>query len=137
MSITGREYARNHAARALTVRQPWAWLIVNALKDWENRRKCLGGPGRAFIHAGLVDDPRIDAIRREMVEQRGIVVPKDLPHGAIVGAAMFGTWKLRSKSTWCFGPGYDLSESKAFGYPTPIRGQQGFWRVPGDTVINL
>ena len=38
---------------ALSVRQPWAWLIVSGLKDVENRPRRTHYRGSLLIHAGL------------------------------------------------------------------------------------
>jgi len=38
---------------ALSVRQPWAWLIVSGLKDIENRPRPTHYRGPLLIHAGL------------------------------------------------------------------------------------
>ena len=38
--------------KALSVRQPWAWLIVNGHKDVENRTWPTRFRGRVLIHAG-------------------------------------------------------------------------------------
>jgi hypothetical protein len=37
--------------RALTIRQPWAWLIVHGHKDLENRTWCTSYRGPLLIHA--------------------------------------------------------------------------------------
>lgn len=37
--------------KALSVRQPWAWLIVNGYKDIENRDWATKWSGRIWIHA--------------------------------------------------------------------------------------
>lgn len=37
---------------ALSIRQPWAWLIVEGLKDIENRTWPTNFRGRVLIHAG-------------------------------------------------------------------------------------
>src|SRR5436189_5084024 len=51
LEITGAE---NHPSmKALSVRQPWAWLIVNGYKDIENRDWATKRRGRIWIHAGL------------------------------------------------------------------------------------
>lgn len=44
--------------RAITVRQPWAWAIIYAGKDVENRTRNIAGGYRGLlaIHAGLRDD---------------------------------------------------------------------------------
>ena len=38
--------------RALSIRQPWAWLIAEAVKDIENRRWATTYRGVFLIHAG-------------------------------------------------------------------------------------
>jgi hypothetical protein len=38
--------------KVLTVRQPWASLIVSGIKDVENRSKATNYRGRIGIHAG-------------------------------------------------------------------------------------
>jgi hypothetical protein len=37
---------------ALSIRQPWAWLIVNGFKDLENRSWSTAFRGPVWIHAG-------------------------------------------------------------------------------------
>ena len=37
--------------KALSIRQPWAWLILNAGKDIENRSWYTSVRGRVLIHA--------------------------------------------------------------------------------------
>jgi len=37
--------------RALSVRQPWAWAIVQGLKPWENRSRRFNYRGPVLIHA--------------------------------------------------------------------------------------
>lgn len=49
--------------RAITVRQPWAWAIVHAGKNVENRTRNIAGAyrGPVAIHAGLaLDEGAID-----------------------------------------------------------------------------
>jgi|ERR1039458_8111645 hypothetical protein len=38
--------------KAISIRQPWAWLIVNGYKDVENRIWAANVRGRVLIHAG-------------------------------------------------------------------------------------
>ena len=39
--------------KAISIRQPWAWLIVNGYKDVENRVWFAKLRGRVLIHAGV------------------------------------------------------------------------------------
>jgi hypothetical protein len=38
--------------KALSIQQPWAWLIVNGYKDIENRSWFTKGRGKFLLHAG-------------------------------------------------------------------------------------
>lgn len=45
--------------KALSIRQPWAWLVATGRKDIENRTWQTKFRGRVYIHTGKkVDDPR-------------------------------------------------------------------------------
>ena len=84
---------------ALSVRQPWAWLIVNGLKDIENRswRTNLRGP--LLIHASLSLDGHAGNI--EWVERRhGISVPSELDRGGMVGVVDVSDCVESHKSKW-------------------------------------
>jgi hypothetical protein len=39
--------------KALSIRQPWAWLIVHGVKDVENRTWRTNFRGRFLVHAGM------------------------------------------------------------------------------------
>jgi hypothetical protein len=69
---------------ALSVRQPWAWLIVNGFKDVENRPRRTHYRGPSLIHAGLNRAGYAENI--EWVKRKhGIFVPLQLDAGGIVG----------------------------------------------------
>ena len=42
--------------KALSIKQPWAWLIVNGFKDIENRTWRTKIRGEFLIHAGIEAD---------------------------------------------------------------------------------
>ena len=50
----------------LTVRQPWAWAIIHAGKDVENRSWRTKHRGLLLIHAGQRFDPAGEAFIREL-----------------------------------------------------------------------
>lgn len=54
--------------RILTVRQPWAWALIHAGKDVENRSRNIAGAYRGLvaIHAGLTDDDTLDDVEHPM-----------------------------------------------------------------------
>jgi hypothetical protein len=59
--------------RALSVRQPYAWLIVAGLKDVENRSRRLRHRGPLLIHASIAITPL-----REIEERFGVMIPRAL-----------------------------------------------------------
>lgn len=117
--------------KALSIRQPWAWLVVNGHKDIENRSRRTHFRGRIYVHTGknmsLPDDfPE----QREYIRQSGIVIPADLPTGAIVGEVTIIGCVESSKSPWFSGRyGYKLEAPAVYETPVPYRGQLGFFAV--------
>jgi len=73
----------------LSIRQPWAWLIVNGYKPVENRSWATAYRGPLLIHASkqaAFDPADMRRFRQEM-RQTGLVIPANLPAGGIVGIA--------------------------------------------------
>jgi hypothetical protein len=127
--------------KILSVRQPWAWLIVAGHKDIENRKWYTNHRGPLLIHASKAMDPEDFPMQREWIKQSGIVIPEDLPRGAVVGAATLtdvhdwasppytgfvpGQVKY-SPSPWFEGPfGFKMEYAVPFYEPIPYRGQLG------------
>ncbi|MGB6103633.1 MAG: ASCH domain-containing protein [Pusillimonas sp.] len=117
--------------KALSIRQPWAWLIVNGHKDIENRSWWTGVRGPVLIHAGkgMTRSEYEDA--RDLAEQLGITTPafEDLERGGIVGQAVINRCVKDSESPWFFGKyGFVLSDAKPLPFQ-PLRGQLGFFEA--------
>ncbi len=68
-------------AKALTVKQPWAWAIIEAGKNVENRKRRTHYRGPLFIHAGLQDSLE----GWEWLDVRGLRLPVNPPTGGIIG----------------------------------------------------
>ena len=116
--------------RALSIRQPWAWLVVNGYKDIENRTWSTNFRGRIYVHAGrrtVTDDyPE----QREYLVQAGIAIPTHLSRGAIVGEVTITGCLSGSDSPWFCGPyGFTLEDPVAYETPIPYHGQLGFFQV--------
>lgn len=71
-------------AKVLTIKQPWASLIVNGYKTIENRTWSTKYRGRLLIHAGKSSDNSITdkEILKDIDE-----LDKPLPKSAIIGEA--------------------------------------------------
>ena len=116
--------------RALSIRQPWAWLVVNGYKDIENRTWSTNFRGRIYVHAGqrmIADDyPE----QREFIARAGILIPAGLARGAIVGEVTITGCIAAGDSPWFCGLyGFTLEDPVAYDTPIPCRGQLGFFQV--------
>ena len=118
--------------RAISIRQPWAWLIVHGYKDIENRSWKTKYRGPVYIHAGklLSKDEFIDA---ELVANGlGITIPQpdELTFGSIIGIATITNCVSESNSPWFSGAyGFKLKNATPLDNPIPYRGQLGFFKV--------
>ena len=116
--------------KALSVRNPWAWLIVQGLKDIENRTWQTSYRGPVLIHAGVTKANRIDMqIVEEMAGVLGFRLPKDFRYGGIVGVCNITGCVRRSDSPWFEGP-YGLVVANGRPLPfLPMKGQLSFFDV--------
>ncbi|MGV1768753.1 ASCH domain-containing protein [Agrobacterium vitis] len=125
---------------ALSIRQPWAWCIINLGKDIENRDWYTKFRGPVCIHAskGMTRDEyegclaTVHTISRTHPFTPGGAFPalKELARGAIVGTAEITACVDRSTSPWFFGRyGFVLHNVKPVDF-IPVNGALGFfdWR---------
>lgn len=118
--------------RAISIRQPWAWLIINAGKDIENRCWPTKLRGRVLVHAakGMTRSEYEDVEDfLAMNSSCGIKLPpaEALERGGIVGTVEIIDCVTSSESPWFFGPhGFVLRNPKPLPF-TPMRGQLGFF----------
>lgn len=127
--------------KALSVRQPWAWLIVNDYKSVENRSRYIEYYGELLIHASqtmtradyeaCVLFLRADERLRHLIEK----LPKyeALERGGFVGiATVFAIARGLSHegiNPWYTGKvGYFLDDAKVLPFK-PYKGRLGFFEV--------
>jgi hypothetical protein len=115
--------------KAISIRQPWAWLIVHGIKDIENRSWPTGYRGPLLIHASrTVDTANLDIVR-EACEAEGIDFPAELPTGGIVGEARIIDCVTESDSDWFNGPyGFVLRQARPLPFK-PLRGRLGLFNI--------
>jgi hypothetical protein len=131
--------------KALSMKQPWAWLVCAGIKDTENRYWHVRDyPRRIYVHASktldkaafdwlAVNIPK-DTLKKAMVDgvpNRGMFVT-----GAIIGevdivgckfrsadfnANLFSIWHMLGQ--W----GFDLSNAVLYDKPIPCKGKLGFF----------
>lgn len=120
--------------KALSILQPWAWLIVHGYKDIENRSWYTPVRGRILVHTGRTYSQRT---HREyawaLAGYRDIKLPpfEEMPRGAIVGAVDIVDCVKSHSSYWKdpYGWGFVLANAKALSTPTPYRGQLSFFEI--------
>jgi len=117
--------------KALSILQPWAWLIVNGHKDIENRSWPTHYRGRFLVHAGKKwgreQREDLDRVRSQFPH---LVLPASFDLGGIVGSAAITDCVSESASPWFIGKwGFVLSQPRAWPV-VPMRGQLGWFEVP-------
>lgn len=119
--------------KALSINQPWAWLIVNGYKAVENRSWDTRYRGEFLIHAGKkFDDDCYLFLENNDLD---IDLPLDLPMGGIVGKArLVNTIHIRDRkyvcqkdSPWFVGEyGFMLDSAEPLPF-MPCKGALGFF----------
>ena len=132
------KYGIGEKMKAISVRQPWAWLIIHGGKDIENREWPTKFRGRVLIHAakGMTDQEYIDA--GDFARRLGSEYTyHDLLKGGIIGSVEIVDCVERSDSPWFFGKyGFVLRNPQ----PLPFyayRGQLRFFDVPDEIIQSL
>ncbi|MBA3351215.1 MAG: ASCH domain-containing protein [Blastocatellia bacterium] len=88
--------------RALSLRQPWAWLVVNGYKDIENRSWRTNHRGPLLIHASSTrTDFTIENLAK-IEKIHGVRVPQKVDIGGIVGLVDVADCLQRHSSKWYF-----------------------------------
>jgi len=115
--------------KALSIRQPWAWLIVNGYKDIENRTWPTKYRGPVLIHAAKTPEA-ISLL--EIISYYDLnLEPADiLPRfGGIVGQAEITDCVSSHESTWFHGPrGFVLENARPLPFEA-CRGRLGLFEV--------
>jgi hypothetical protein len=112
--------------KALSIRQPWAHLIVAGIKQIENRTWTTRYRGPLLIHAGqLWHDETIADIER----RHRIAIPRDLQLGGIVGIVDLVDVVTQSDDPYFYGPfGFVLENARLLSF-MPMRGRLGIWKT--------
>lgn len=119
---------------ALSIQQPWAWLIAYGYKPIENRDWETSFRGWFLIHAGK----KLDAAGYEWVRINFPDIPLPLPalleKGGVVGLAQVIDCVEEHDSPWFFGDyGFVLANAQPLPF-FPYKGQLKFFKafVPGE-----
>lgn len=129
-----QEPAMSFPDRALSVRQPWAWAIIHAGKDIENRswqavNHGLAVRGRVAIHASATLGKAEYHNAADFMGGLGIACPPpaELDRGGIIGSVEVVDVVRESDSPWFFGPrGLVLASPEPCGF-IPVKGCLGYF----------
>lgn len=142
--------------RALTLWQPWAWLVASGFKPIENRPRGFSHKsfrGDFWIHAAQESSasisswPLAERLCSEILGP-GFLIPSahDLSFMAIIGRATIvgavmpvGHALHEPGVPWHFPDqyGFKVERAQLLSRPVPCRGYQGFWNVPVAVLAEL
>jgi hypothetical protein len=116
--------------KALSLQQPWAWAIIHAGKDIENRTWIKHFRGTFAVHAS-------GTLMRHAEFPRGALrpEPEDLVTSAIIGFVDLVDVVTVHRSRWFAGPiGFVLANPRPLRAAVPCKGKLGFWEIPPDIL---
>lgn len=121
--------------KAISVRQPWAWLIVNGHKDVENRSRRTHYRGLILVHASGTMTRKDWEEAADLAELVGVEVPPfgsdELKRGGIVGEAEIVDCVEDSDSEWFSGKFGFVLEGAVACELEPCKGQLGIFTMEG------
>lgn len=114
--------------KALSILQPWAWLIANGHKDIENRVWSTRFRGRFLVHAGkrwgAEQDDDLAWVREQFPH---IALPESFDLGGIVGVATVTDCVQDHDSPWFNGPhGFVIADARPVAF-MPCLGMLNFF----------
>lgn len=125
--------------KALTIKQPWASLIVGGYKQYEFRSWKTNYRGKILIHAGL-------SVEKDVINKFDNY-NLDYENGAIIGEAeivdciLVDEWfdnELRKVNNEVYGNdhigqyAWKLENIKKYNNPIYLKGKLGLWNYEGD-----
>ena len=130
--------------KAISIKQPWAWAIIHAGKNVENRSWPCKYRGPLLIHAGKTFDRFGYAW---MIENKGLLGISDMPslgfpetyfkRGGIIGQVDMVACVKKFASKWFFGEyGFVFDNQKPLRF-YPCRGHLGIFEVNYATRANV
>ena len=127
--------------KAISIRQPYAWLILHAGKTVENRGWLTTYRGALLVHTGkmMTREDYADglAMTQRFCPSVSLPAPDTLPLGGIVGQVTLIDCVQASDSPWFFGRyGFILANPLLYR-PLPCRGFLGLFEVPDALLAQL
>lgn len=128
----------NAPRKALSIQQPWAWLIAAGIKNIENRDWHTNFRGEFWIHAGKrFDSDNLKILRRE---NPNIEFPSEYQMGGVIGAAKIVDCvtkghRLARQNYWFKGYyGFVIQEARFVPFE-PVMGRLNFFSLPELAIV--
>ena len=115
--------------RAISIRQPFAWLVVNGIKDIENRSWRTNIRGPVLIQASLNQSELASDTCDDAQRIAGVRLPDEYDLGGIVGIVEIVDCVRRHSSKWKEPTawGWVLANARPLKF-RPCKGAVGFFR---------
>jgi hypothetical protein len=130
---------------ALSIRQPWAWMIIHGGKDVENRDWPTRVRGRVLIHAAKTmttyDWSRSwnfsEGTDAPAKAKHAGLTRENIQRGGIIGSVEIYACVTEFRSHWFMGKyGFLLSDPRPLPF-APWSGKLGFFDVPVDDLPDV
>jgi hypothetical protein len=122
--------------KALSIKQPWAWLIVRGWKDVENRKWKTNYRGPLLIHSSKNWD--IKELERANKLIKPTKLTDNIKHykfGEIIGVVELYDCVEEYESKWFEGPyGFLLRNHTQFETSIPYKGMLGLFNVKNEDI---
>ena len=126
----------NRIQKALSIRQPYAWLICKGYKDVENRNWATRFRGRIYVHAGVskiyLKDAENELGKRLSCSQASDYMANinSFTFGAIIGEVDIIDCVSESTSPWFSGKyGFIMRNPILYNQPIPCRGKLNLFKL--------
>lgn len=132
--------------KAITIKQPWASLIVHGIKDIENRTWLTHFRGRVLIHAAGSHGRKfsVDLTDAQMKAAFGTIAKEtmlgNLPFGAIIGSVEIVDCVVNHSSIWAEDRVYNWVLANPIIFENPIenvKGKLSFWDYHGINEVKI
>lgn len=142
--------------KAITIIQPWCWLLAAGVKQYETRSWQTNQRGLFVLHASKRTRASDEAFEdlfyehEDLFTAQGVNGPDDLAYGSAIGTALLAqchrtddqVWRVtdieRDLGDWSPGRfAWEFSRAYLLPEPIPYRGQQGIWAFPDKLLYRV
>ncbi len=121
----------NRPEEALSIKQPWAWLICKGYKDIENRDWSTLFKGRIYVHAGQSRSAMTNSNVKYILERLSknqtadfLMAYRNMTFGAIIGEVDITDCVANSRSPWFTGKyGFTVANSVLYDNHIACKGK--------------